>query len=185
MAARLAPCPLRRTRWQRSPGAEVPRLPIPGLSPIIHASRASALSWRSMQVCSLVGLSKRVLAFDLDMVETIRKVEPVDLGSLRLGCSMGHKREARAARPQRVYDVVSVREQAHVLITIGRKPVGKPLDKPGGGHAASRARQRRERSSDDLTPRIRPPAAMPLSIGPEVPSECGYGLGYFAWRKGC
>src|SRR5262249_34200560 len=133
---------------------------------------------QSMQVCSLVGLSKRVLAFDLDMVETIRKVEPVDLGSLRLGCSIGHKREARAVRPQRLYDVVSVREQAHVLIAIGGKPVGNPLGKPGGGHEASRARQRCKRSSDDLTPRIRQPhapAAMPLSIGPEVPGECAYG----------
>jgi hypothetical protein len=37
-----------------------------------------------MQVCSLVGLSELVLTFDLDVVETICEVEPVQLGSLGL-----------------------------------------------------------------------------------------------------
>jgi hypothetical protein len=81
---------------------------------------------QSTQVCSLVGFFELVLAFDLDVVETACKVEPVYLGSLRLRCSIGHKREVRAARPERVYNVVSIREQAHVLIAMRRKPVGKP-----------------------------------------------------------
>src|SRR5262249_46751438 len=144
---------------------------------------------QSMQVCSLVGFSELVLALDLNVVETTCKVEAVQLGSLGLGCSVGHKCEARAACPERVNDVVSIREQAHVLIAIDRKPVGKPLGNPGGGHPASRARQNCKSPSDDLTPRIRQPPhapeAMPLGISPEVPGECTYGPGYLARRKGC
>jgi hypothetical protein len=124
-------------------------------------------SFHGVHVRALLRLAEPMLSLDPDVVETVSELEPLDLGALRLGRSVGDQGEEHAPPLQGVDHLMGIGEQVNLLLPVLGKSIRQPVR-----HVARRNRppcrgELRERCDNILAPRLEQtlaPDAVPLGV---------------------